>query len=143
MKRLLVILVASLTAIAVVAATASAGTAKSPSSAKIVIRHQTRGCHAWSLNNGAYRAVLSVTLARGGTITFVDNDVMFHKLIKTSGPAVKFIGNPKMSKIGASMKAVFTKAGTYRFTTKAGEDYMKGVKTVGEDNVLKLTVKVA
>jgi plastocyanin len=143
MKRLLVILVASLTAIAVVGATASAGTAKSPSSAKIVIRHQTRGCHAWSLNNGAYRAVLSVTLARGGTITFVDNDVMFHKLIKTSGPAVKFIGNPKMSKIGASMKAVFTKAGTYRFTTKAGEDYMKGVKTVGEDNVLKLTVKVA
>ena len=102
-----------------------------------------RGCHAWSLNNGAYRAVLSVTLARGGTITFVDNDVMFHKLIKTSGPAVKFVGNPKMSKIGASMKAVFTKAGTYRFTTKAGEDYMAGVKTIGEDNILKLTVKVS
>ena len=143
MKRLLVILVASLTAIAVVAATASAGTARSPSSAKIVIRHQTRGCHVWSLNNGAYRAVLSVTLARGGTITFVDNDVMFHKLVKTSGPAVRYVGNPKMSKIGASTKAVFSKAGTYRFTTKAGEDYMKGVKTVGEDNVLKLSVKVA
>jgi plastocyanin len=143
MKRLLVILVASLTALAVVAATASAVTAKSPSSAKILIRHQTRGCHAWSLNSGAYRAVLGVTLARGGTITFVDNDVMSHKLIKTSGPAVKFVGNAKMSKVGALMKAVFSKAGTYRFTTTAGEDYMKGIKTVGADNVLRLTVKVA
>ena len=31
----------------------------------------------------------------------------------------------------------FTKAGVYRFTTKAGEDYTKGIKTVGEDNVLR------
>ena len=57
--------------------------------------------------------------------------------------AVKFVGKATMSKIGASTKVVFSKAGTYRFTTKVGEDYMKGVKTVGEDNVLKLTVKVA
>jgi hypothetical protein len=36
----------------------------------------------------------------------------------------------------------FTKPGVYTFTTKAGEDYMSGVKTIGEDNVLKLTVTV-
>jgi hypothetical protein len=28
------------------------------------------------------------------------------------------------------------------FTTKPGEDYMEGIKTVGDDNVLKLTVRV-
>ncbi len=27
--------------------------------------------------------------------------------------------------------------------TKAGEDYMKGMKTIGEDNVLRLVVTVA
>jgi hypothetical protein len=31
---------------------------------------------------------------------------------------------------------------TYIFTTKAGEDYMKGVKTSGEDNILRLVVTV-
>ena len=56
---------------------------------------------------------------------------------------MKFVGKAKMSKIGASTKIVLAKAGTYRFTTKVGEDYMKGVKTIGEDNVLKLTVKVS
>jgi len=143
MKRLLVILAASLTAVEVAAAFASAGTAKSPTSAKIVIRHQLRGCHSWSANGGAFKVSLSLSLARGGAIMFVDNDVMPHQLVKTAGPAVKFVGNPKLSKIGASAKAVFAKAGTYRFTTKAGEDYMKGVKTIGEDNVLRLTVKVS
>jgi hypothetical protein len=35
-------------------------------------------------------------------------------------------------------------AASYRFTTKAGEDYtsMKSMKTIGEDNVLHLTVHV-
>ena len=140
MKRLLVLLLASIAAVALVAAIASAGTR---SSATVVIRHQLRGCHSWSVNGGPFKAAQTLSLARGGTITFVDNDVMSHQLVKTSGPAVKFVGNPKMSKIGASTKAVFAKAGTYRFTTKAGEDYMKGVKTIGEDNVLKLTVKVS
>jgi plastocyanin len=142
MKRLLVLLAASIAAVSIVAALASAGTAKSPSTAKVTIRHQLRGCHSWAVNGGAFKPTQSLTLARGGTITFVDDDVMPHQLVKTSGPAVKFIGSPKMSKMGSSTKAVFSKAGVYHFTTKAGEDYMKGIKTIGEDNVLKLTVKV-
>ena len=37
-----------------------------------------------------------------------------------------------------------TQKGVYRFTTKAGEDYRwaGSMKTVGEDNVLQLTVRV-
>jgi len=139
MKRTLAIIVAGIVGVALAAAIASAA----PKSATVVIRHQLRGCHSWSVNGGAYKPTQSLTLARGATVTFTNNDVMPHQLIKTSGPAVKFVGKPNMSKMGASTKVVFSKAGTYRFTTKAGEDYMKGVKTVGEDNVLKLTVKVA
>lgn len=139
MKRTLTVIVAAIAGVALVAAIASAA----PKSATVVIRHQLRGCHSWSVNGGPFKPTQSLTLARGGGVTVIDNDVMPHQLIKTSGPAVKFVGKAKMSKIGASTKIVFAKAGTYRFTTKVGEDYMKGVKTIGEDNVLKLTVKVA
>jgi plastocyanin len=110
--------------------------------ASLVIHHQTKGCHSWSLNNGAFKATQTVTLRRGGYLTVTDNDVMSHKLIETSGPKALFSSKP-LSKMGATLKVSFAKAGTYHFTTKAGEDYMKGVKTVGEDNVLRLTVKVS
>ena len=47
-----------------------------------------------------------------------------------------------MNHAGATTHVKFAKAGVYTFTTRAGEDYMKGVKTIGEDNVLKLKVTV-
>jgi plastocyanin len=146
MKRLLIILAGLTVAMGLTAGVAMTKTqvaAKAPAKATITIRHQTRGCHSWSVNSGASRASLTVTLARGGTIRFVDNDVMSHKLIKTSGPAVRYLGNSAMRHMSASVSVTFTKTGTYRFTTKAGEDY-PGVhlKTIGEDNVLHLVVKV-
>jgi hypothetical protein len=145
MKGFLIVL-AGLAGLAVLTSVGAASTgtsAKAPSTAKITIRHQTQGCHSWALNGGTYRAVLSTRLARGGTITVTDNDVMPHRLIRTSGPAVHFRGLPSMHRMGASVKVVFPKAGVYHFVTKAGEDYMDGVKTIGEDNVLRLTVRVS
>jgi plastocyanin len=122
----------------------SAATTHSPQSAKVLIQHRMHGCHAWSVNGGMMGVTRSTRLAIGGSVTFMDNDVMPHKLILTSGPAVKFVGKASMNHMGASVKVVFPKAGTYRFTTKFGEDY-KGVtlKTTGEDNVLHLTVTVS
>ena len=70
-------------------------------------------------------------------------DVMPHKLLKTSGPAIHFLGKPNMNHMSASVKAIFPKVGVYRFTTRAGEDYMRGMKTIGEDKILHLTVKVS
>ena len=146
MKRLLIILAGlsvgmGLTAGAALTQTERAG--KAPKKATITIRHQMRGCHAWAVNGGALRATLTTTLARGGTIRFVDNDVMSHKLVRTSGTAVRYVGSPAMRHMGASVSVTFARAGTYRFTTKAGEDY-PGMqpKTIGEDNVLHLVVKV-
>ncbi len=136
---------------------AFAPAASSSTQASLVIRHQTRGCHAWSLNGSAYRASQTIVIRRGASISVTNSDVMPHKLIKTSGPAVTYtrlsIGGmmglkgtfpPAMlAHMGASTKITFAKAGVYRFTTKAGEDYMTGMKTVGEDNVLRLTVRVS
>jgi plastocyanin len=142
MKRLLFIF-AGLALVAGLAAGGFAATTKAPKSSTIMIRHQMRGCHTWSVNGGAFRATLSTSLARGGTIRFMNMDVMPHKLVKTSGPAIHFAGKPNMNHMNASVKVTFSKAGVYKFTTKPGEDYMKGMKTIGEDNVLRLTVKVS
>ena len=148
MTRLFLILSAltlSLFFAAAVVAQGIAGTssAQAPAKATITIHHQTRGCHTWALNSGTGHATLSARLARGGSITFVNNDVMPHRIFQKSGPAVNFRSNPALRHMGASVKVTFSKSGTYLFKTKAGEDYMPGVKTVGEDNILRLTVKVA
>ena len=139
---------------AVVAGTASAAT---PATHSLVIRHQVRGCHSWSVDGGAYKATQAMVVRRGGWLTVTNNDVMPHQLVKTSAPALKIetlktpmagmglhgaFGPSMMAHMGATVKITFAHAGVYRFTTKAGEDYMPGMKTIGEDNVLRLTVTV-
>jgi hypothetical protein len=110
--------------------------------AVLVIRHQLRGCHAWSLNGGPYTATQTVWLKRGVHLGMGNNDVMPHKLVKVSGPAVTFMPTASMKSVGEMTEIRFSKAGVYRFTTRAGEDYTEGVKTIGEDNFLKLKVVV-
>ncbi|TMM28957.1 MAG: hypothetical protein E6F93_11040 [Actinobacteria bacterium] len=148
MKRLLIILAGLSVGVGLTAGVAITGTtntqqgAKAPVKSTITIRHQMRGCHAWSVNGSAYVATQKTTLAHGGTITFFDNDA--HKLVKTSGPAVRYRPGPAMRHMSASVRVTFTKAGVYKFTTKAGEDYPgMAMKTIGEDNVLRLTVRVS
>jgi plastocyanin len=123
------------------AGTASAA-ASAPGHDSLLIRHQMRGCHTWSANGGAFKVSQSVTLRHGGWLAVTNNDVMPHTLVLSSGPALR-IAHPKLGHMGASLKITLTKPGVYHFTTKPGEDYMAGMKTIGEDNVLKLTVTVS
>ena len=139
MKRSLFALI-GLAAIALTAA--AVAVAASPGTATVTIRHQVKGCHAWAFNGGAFGAAASGTVARNGTVTVTDNDVMPHTLYQKSGPKAVFAGNRAMAHMGASVKVIFPKAGVYVFGTKVGEDYMSGVKTVGEDNVLTLKITV-
>jgi hypothetical protein len=130
--------------ITMLVALAVAGSAlAAPNNATLTIKHQTRGCHNWSFDGKTWHASQSVTLVRGGVLTVVDNDVMSHKLIQVSGPKALLSNRTgMMGHMGASTHVAFPTRGTYVFKTRAGEDYMKGIKTVGEDNVLKLVVKV-
>jgi len=138
---------------------AASATARAANSATLVIHHQTRGCHAWALNgSNTYKVSQTITLAKGGTLTVTDNDVMSHQLIKTSGPAVTIklvnagaaaTGKLKppyalglLPHMGATIKVTFSKPGTYKFTTKEGNDYYPGIKTIGADNILHATVTV-
>ena len=122
------------------AATASSA----PMNARLMIQHMRKGCHGW-FAAGSTKGVASTTMqvAPGGTLTIANNDVMPHTLIQKGGtPAT--LTTPVMNRPGATGTIKFPSAGTYRFITKAGEDYptAKGVETVGPDNRLKLTVVV-
>jgi plastocyanin len=136
----------------------AATSASARSNTTILIRHQTHGCHALSLGPGKpYKAAQSLKLARGSTMTVVNNDAMAHQLFQTSGPRVaikkvsstmmdmshEFKGPGVMAHPGAAVKIVFTKAGVYKFATRFGEDYMKMPDTIGEDNTLTLKVVVS
>ena len=92
---------------------------------------------------GPFKASLSVSVKAGTVLRFTNNDVMPHKLIQTAGPKVRLV-HPNMLKMASSATVKLTQKGLYRFTTKAGEDYAwaASMKTVGEDNVLRLTVRV-
>lgn len=136
-RRLVAALAACAAALLVSSASAH-GTA-----ATVTIRHQIKGCHSWSFDGGAYKATQVITLNRGSTLTVKNNDVMPHKLVRTSGPAAK-LATPAMNRMGAVARVQFSKAGVYRFKTKPGEDYswVSHMETKGEDNVLRLTVTV-
>jgi plastocyanin len=129
------IAIAALATGGVLAAGASAAPAPT-----LTIRHQEVGCHSWSLNNGPYKVVQSLTLTRGTVLTVTDNDVMAHTLIETKGPKLA-ITKAKMSKPGAQARIAFTKPGSYVFGTLRGSDYVP-VKTIGPDNNLHLNVVV-
>ena len=113
-----------------------------PRSATLTIRHQTHGCHSWSLDGKSWSPSQKLNLATGGQLTVVDNDVMPHSLVQLSGPKASVTG-AAMKHMGASARLTFSAKGKYVFTTRVGEDYMKGVKTTGEDNVLRLVVTVS
>ena len=130
-------------ALAALAALALASAAPARGTTTITINHQMRGCHVWSVNSGPQRPNLAVVIAPGSTLRFVNNDVMPHKLIQTAGPKLRVV-RPGMNKVASTTTIKLTQKGVYRFTTKAGEDYKwaASMKTVGEDNVLRLTVRV-
>jgi hypothetical protein len=129
--------------LAAIVALVAAAPAGAGSSATITISHQMRGCHMWQLGNGKPAPTLNIALKAGTVLRFVDNDVMPHKLVQLSGPKLS-LTSANMNHMSASMSVKLARKGTYRFTTKPGEDYKQfaSMKTVGEDYVLRLTIHV-
>jgi hypothetical protein len=152
MQRAFFLLVATIGVFGLAASAAAA------SNTTILIRHQQHGCHAWSTGVGKpYKAAQSLKLARGSSITVINNDAMAHQLFQTSGPGVtitkvhstmknmshEFKGAGVMAHPGAVVKIVFTKPGVYTFKTRFGEDYMEMDDTIGKDNTLSLKIVVS
>lgn len=138
-------------------ATAASAHAAGRGTSTLLIRHQYEHCHAWSLNGGPFRARQSLTLGRGATLTVIDDDVMPHRLVEVGGPAVTWRNGTTMPMMGGDVSSTrglmrhmgasttigFSRPGVYRFLTRAGEDFVPGIRTGGADNVLTLTVHVS
>src|SRR5215471_17916360 len=139
----------------------SLSAAAAPNGAKLLIHHQQRGCHAWSSNGGPFIVQQSLRLARGGSLTVTNDDLMVQELVKTHGPAVNMqlvkmgsmnmgakmhmgmAGPYAMAHMGATVKVTFPRVGTYRFRLMDRGDYYTGIKTVGPDNKPTLSVVVS
>jgi plastocyanin len=130
-------LLAALTILVTASQAAAGGTAT------ITISHQMRGCHMWQLGSGKMTPNLHIALKTGTVLRFVNNDIMPHRLVQQSGPKLALV-RPNMNRLSSVSSVRFARAGTYRFTTKPGEDYkiFAGHKTIGEDYALRLTVLV-
>jgi plastocyanin len=129
--------------LAVAAALLAVSPAAAARTATITISHEMKGCHMWQIGSGKLKPDLTLTLKAGTSLRFVNDDIMPHILIQQSGPKLKLV-HPNMNRLSAAATTKLTRKGTYRFTTKAGEDYaiFAGHKTIGEDYVLHLTVHV-
>jgi plastocyanin len=129
--------------LSVVTALVAASPAAAGSTATITISHEMKGCHMWQLGSGKLAPSLTISLKSGTTLRFVNNDIMPHKLIESGGPKLTLV-HPNMNRLAAVATTKLAHKGTYRFTTKPGEDYkiFAGHKTIGEDYVLHLTVHV-
>src|SRR4051812_38766772 len=84
----------------------------------VVIRHQTHGCHVWSLVGRPAKASLTVTLKRGTHLEIGNNDVMPHRLVQLAGRRAMLPEGASMKSLGAMIEIRFPAAGVYRFTTR-------------------------
>jgi plastocyanin len=123
-------------------AVASPVRASLPAPTQVMIEHVTRGCHSLAVNGARPSPNATLRVAVGGRMVVQNNDVMPHRLIAGSGPPLR-LKHAMMSHMGASSTVTFTTPGVYHLTTKAGEDYMKGITTVGADNTLRIKVVVS
>ena len=131
----------------VAAAIAVAAPAGANAPIQVRIQHATHGCHTWSVANNTFAASQKIRVHAGTAFTVTNNDVMPHTLVQLAGPRVALHvqgATHMMGHMGATTQLTLRTPGTYRFATKAGEDYPGvHVKTIGEDNVLRLTVVVS
>src|SRR6059058_63480 len=95
-------------AVAAALLTAGISAAAAPGHASLLIRHQVRGCHSWSVDGGAFKAAQSIALRRGAWLAVTNTDVMPHTLVLVSGPKLR-ITHPTLGHMGASLKVTFAR----------------------------------
>lgn len=139
MKKLLIVPLVGVGAAALAVSTAGAST-QVPKKASLTIVHVQKGCHVFTGAAGT-AAALKLSIARGGSVTVLNQDIDGWTLIEKAGPA-KFTSQALKMNDRAVFK--FAKPGVYTFATKSFDwKGMPEAKTIGPDNVLRLTVRVS
>jgi hypothetical protein len=134
------LLVAAFTAIAFIyIGVAQPGqTAYARTGAALTVRHQTRGCHDWSVNGAKYGLTHVLRLTTGARLTVTNNDVVGQRLIQVNGPSVGFA--PQVTRPGGRADLTLTKPGAYLFREQ--EVGIAPLKVIGPHNMLQLAVVV-
>jgi hypothetical protein len=105
----------------------------------LTIQHVQKGCHVFA-NGSRQSAAMRLTLKRGAGLKITDQDIDPHGLVQLAGPRLNFSGHMMM---GQQQTIMFKTPGHYRLKTRVVEmGKMANVKTIGPDNVLRLTVTV-
>lgn len=105
------------------------------------IVHVVRGCHVWALGPRQLGPVSTVSVAPGTRLKLRIDCPMDFDLVQVAGPKIA-LGAPRFA-TGSTRVIVFRKAGTYRFVARNVQTSDEvGLETLGDDNALRLTVRV-
>ena len=129
--------------IVLVAATAAFGApAAASTTLRLTIMHYVRGCHVWQLGGKNLGPATALNLRAGTRLQIRADCPMDFDFTQTSGPRL-VLGPPRMY-AGTARTIVFARRGVYRLTvTNVQSSEERGLVTLGADNGLTLTVRVA
>ena len=125
-----------------VTAAVLAGPAAASPAVRLTIMHYVHGCHVWQLGGNTLGSATTLRVKSGTRVEFRSDCPMDFDFAQTSGPRLAL--GPSRMFAGTSRTIVFARRGTYRLTVKnvqSSED--RGLATLGPDNTLTLTVRVA
>jgi hypothetical protein len=124
---------------AAVGLVATAPAAASPT-VRLAIVHYVRGCHVWQAATDLGPSA-TIKVARGTRLAIRVNCPMAFDFSQKAGPTLD-LGNPRTF-AGTTRSIVFRKPGLYRLVaTNVQSSAEQGLQTLGDDNVLSLTVRV-
>jgi hypothetical protein len=123
------------------AAPSQAAAARVPTLA-ISIVHVVHGCHVWMLGSRELGPTPVLRTKPGARLKLRVSCPMSFDVVQTTGPKLA-LGNRRFV-AGTARTIVFPKPGVYRIVARNVETSEEmGLQTLGPDNVLRLTVRVA
>ena len=113
---------------------------RSGATTKLTIQHVQKGCHVFAIGS-RQSGSMHLSLKRGASLQIVDQDIDPQQLVQLAGPRLGYAGHVM---IGQHQTIMFKNPGLYRFKNRVIDmGPMMNVKTIGPDNVLRLTVTVS
>ena len=111
------------------------------STVSMSIVHVLRGCHVWMLGSRQLGPSAVVTMKPGTRVKLRISCPMDFELVQVAGPRVAYGGTRFYA--GTTRVLTFRKAGVYRFAaTNLQTSEEVGLQTLGDDNSLRLTIRV-
>ena len=111
------------------------------STVSMSIVHVLRGCHFWALGSKQLGPSAIVTVKPGTKLKLRVTCPMDFDLTQVAGPKVALGGTRFYA--GTTRVITFKKVGVYRFAAKNVQTSDEvGLETLGDDNALRLTIRV-